>query len=148
MIINNAIKTELNKRMLTKTFNLNRRAIFFNVSLKIIKDHSLYMFCIKILNKLLYFPKTIIKPNDKFWHVSKKCPNVQKKIGTDITKLYHHLGSKQQPHRKTLWQLTGRKLVLCELTFISKTFKIKPKRKKQSQLLFCLLGIAYYLLTF
>lgn len=48
--INNAIKTKLNKRMLTKILNLNMGGIAFYICYKIIKDHSLRIFCIKIQN--------------------------------------------------------------------------------------------------
>lgn len=84
--------------------------------------------------------------NDKLYHVSKKCANVQEKNRYTYNEAL--LSFRKQTTATPKNPVTGRKLVLCELTFISKTFKIKPKRKKQSQLLFCLLGIAYYLLTF
>lgn len=53
MTINNAIKTELNKRMFTKVFNLNMGSIFFNVSdIKLLKV-TLHKFYRKIQNNLI-----------------------------------------------------------------------------------------------
>lgn len=53
MTINNAIKTELNKRMFTKVFNLNMGSFFFNVSdIKLLKV-TLHKFYRKIQNNLI-----------------------------------------------------------------------------------------------
>ena len=44
MTINNAIKTKLNKRMFTKIFNLNMRALSFNGSIISLLKIILYIF--------------------------------------------------------------------------------------------------------
>ena len=62
-----------------------------------------------------------------------------------IAKLYYYLENNKN---KTQKSSTERKPAFCEFTFLPETFKIKPKRRKQSPLLLCLLSITYYLLNF